>query len=96
MSGALSHQEAGPHPWRFSRHAEQRLQQRQIELTPRQLYRLFTSCNALREKPGKTAAVLLDDWIFIVAVQSGRVVTAVEREPAKPQLFTDLDSVALA
>lgn len=85
-----------PHPWHFSRHAAERLHQRDIALTPQQLNRLFLCCETLRLKPGRKAVVLLDQWVFIVDVRKGMVITAVERQPEIPQIFTEVDSMALA
>lgn len=81
---------------RFSKHARARLESRGVDLDPAQLGRLGDSVDKLAAKGANESLVLLDDHAFIVGVPKRTVITAMSRNEAMGNVFTNLDSVLLA
>lgn len=78
---------------RFSKHANQRLSQRDIALTDQQKERLETGMSKAREKGLNDSLVMVDNLAFIVNVKSNTVVTAVNE--AKDAVFTNIDGAVI-
>ena len=79
---------------RFSKHANQRLASRNIDLSSAQLKRLENGTNKAREKGIKESLVMVDDLAFIVNVPSKIVVTAVN--DADEGVFTNIDGAVIS
>ena len=79
---------------RFSKHANQRLASRNIDLSSAQLKRLENGTNKAREKGIKESLVMVDDLAFIVNVPSKTVVTAVN--DADEGVFTNIDGAVIS
>jgi len=80
----------------FSWHARQRLQQRQLKLSASELERLDKAVLTLRRKGGKLALVLLDQLAMLVSVSNRRVITVANQEQLEQNVFTNIDSAAVA
>lgn len=80
----------------FSNHAAQRLERRGIALTEEQHARLQDGVSRAAEKGSRDSLVLVDDNAFVVNVPNRTVVTAVDREHMRDQVFTNIDSAVLA
>ncbi len=81
---------------RFSKHAQDRLNERNIRLDQQDLADLQHAI-ALAEKKGATdSLVLLRDMAFIVSVKNKTVVTAMHGENMKDNVFTNIDSAVIA
>lgn len=81
---------------RFSKHAQDRLNERNIRLDQKDLVDLQHAI-ALAEKKGATdSLVLLRDLAFIVSVKNKTVVTAIHGENMKENVFTNIDSAVIA
>lgn len=78
---------------RFSKHANQRLQSRNIDLSRSQLERLWQGTNIAREKGIKESLVMVDDLAFIVNVKNNTVVTAVNNR--EDGVFTNIDGAVI-
>lgn len=78
---------------RFSKHANQRLQSRNIDLSQSQLERLWQGTNIAREKGIKESLVMVDDLAFIVNVKNNTVVTAVNNR--EDGVFTNIDGAVI-
>jgi flagellar operon protein len=48
------------------------------------------------EKGSRSALVLVDDAAFVVSVPNKTVITAVDREHMREQVFTNIDSAVIA
>lgn len=81
---------------RFSAHAQQRLQRREIQLGPEALTKLEGAVQRAGEKGGRESLILLDDLAFVVSVKNRTVITAVDSEHIKENVFTNIDSVVIA
>lgn len=78
---------------RFSKHANQRLQSRNIDLSKAQLERLEQGTNKAREKGIKESLIMVDDLAFIVNVKNNTVVTAVN--DSDEGVFTNIDGAVI-
>ncbi|MBA3876271.1 MAG: hypothetical protein C0498_04930 [Anaerolinea sp.] len=83
-------------PVQISRHAQQRLEQRNIDLGPEDLSRLRGAVDALARRGAQHSVVLLDRLALVVNIPSATVVTAVEPRVGKESVFTSIDSVVIA
>ena len=81
---------------RFSAHAQTRLQSRQIALQPEHIARLQSAVGRAAAKGGKDALVLMDDMALVVSVKNRTVVTVVDKDNLKQNVFTNIDSAVIA
>jgi flagellar operon protein len=80
-------------PLQFSGHALERIRQRGI---PVDEARIGAGVDRAAAKGARTALVLTDRAAFVVAAQNRTVITAVDREHLRDQVFTNIDSAVLA
>ena len=83
-------------PVRFSAHALQRAQRRGIDLSPATLGRLQDGVERAAGKGARASVVFVDATAFVVSVPNRTVITAVDREHMKQQVFTNIDSAVIA
>ena len=79
---------------KFSKHANERLAKRKIDLTGEQLMRLEGGTSRAREKGIKESLVMVDNLAFIVNIGSNTVVTAVN--DTKDAVFTNIDGAIIS
>jgi flagellar operon protein len=87
---------ARTHSVSFSRHALERLQRRGIELGEQTLARLGDGVDRAAGKGSRSSVVFVDGTAFVVAVPKRTVVTAVDPEHMREQVFTNIDSAVIA
>ena len=80
----------------FSKHAAERLNDRNIELSERQLERLDEGIKAAGDKGINSSLVMVDDLAFIVNTQSNTVVTAMDPAGSDKNIFTNIDGAVIA
>jgi flagellar operon protein len=80
---------------KFSSHAQQRLQQRGIELMPEQLNRIANAIDQAAAKGAKDSLVLFKDIAMIVNVPNRTVVTAMDSNSMREHVFTQIDSAVV-
>jgi flagellar operon protein len=80
----------------FSRHAQERMSQRGIEMNAQDLQRLSQAVSQVQAKGGKDSLVLLDDNAMVVSVPNRTVVTVVDQSHLKDNVFTNIDSAIIA
>ena len=80
----------------FSRHARQRMASRNIDLSEADLTRLNEAVNQVRSKGGRDSLVMLDNNALIVSVKNNQVVTVVDQDNLKDNVFTNIDSAIIA
>ncbi len=78
---------------KFSKHANERLASRNIDLTDKQLERLESGARKAQEKGINESLVMVDDIAFIVNVKNRTVVTAVNNSEDK--IFTNIDGAVI-
>ncbi len=80
---------------KFSKHAANRLNDRNIELTEEQLERLNDGTKMAGEKGIKESLVLVDELAFIVNTRSNTVITALTQGETKENIFTNIDGAVI-
>ena len=75
----------------FSKHAAMRTMQRNISLSDADVARLGQACDKASQKGIKEALVVMDDSAFIVNTPSKIVVTVVDKNEMKENVFTNID-----
>ncbi len=81
---------------RFSAHAQTRLQSRRITLDASHLQRLQGAVQRAAGKGSKDALVLMDNMAMVVSVKNRTVVTVVDSDNMKENVFTNIDSAVIA
>lgn len=80
---------------KFSKHAMNRLSDRNITLTDEQLERLNDGTRKASEKGIKESLVLIDELAFIVNVNHNTVITAMDQAETKENIFTNIDGAVI-
>ncbi|MCR4727388.1 MAG: flagellar protein [Lachnospiraceae bacterium] len=80
---------------RFSKHAMNRLKDRNISLSDNQLERLNDAALKAERKGIKETLVLVDSLAFIVNVPNNTVVTAMDSTEAAENVFTNIDGAVI-
>jgi flagellar operon protein len=86
----------GTTPLQFSKHAVQRLERRNLDVSPASMQRLQTGVERAAGKGARDAVVLVDDTAFVVSVHNRTVITAVGKDQMKDHVFTNIDSAVIA
>jgi flagellar operon protein len=81
---------------KFSRHATERLESRNITLNERDMAGLQDAVQRAEQKGAKDSLVILRDLAFIVNIKNRMVVTAMDGERLKENVFTNIDSAVVA
>ena len=81
---------------KFSKHAELRLQARNISLTQAQKEKMQDAVARAESKGVKDSLVLMDNLAFVVNVKNRTVVTAVNSGELKENVFTNIDGAVIA
>ena len=80
---------------KFSKHAANRLTDRNIALTSEQLERLNNGTKKASQKGIKESLVLVDELAFIVNTKSNTVITAMDQAETKENVFTNIDGAVI-
>lgn len=75
----------------FSKHANQRTEERNIQITESDLTRLEDACDKARDKGIKDALIVMDDSAYIVNAPNRVVVTVVDKNEMQSNIFTNID-----
>lgn len=81
---------------KFSKHAEMRMQARNIDLTQNQRDKINSAVSIAQQKGVKDSLVILDNMAFVVNVPSKTVITAVNNNELKENVFTNIDGAIFA
>lgn len=83
-------------PLSFSGHAIERAESRGIDLSVEQLDRIDKALDSVAAKGGRKALVMLDDLALIVGVDRRTVITMVNGDGLKENVFTAIDTAVIA
>ena len=83
-----------PHPLLFSKHAAERLERRNIQVTDDMLKAMETAVDKVAAKGGKESVFLVDNVAMVVSIDNRTVITCVDTQNAQENIFTNIDSVA--
>jgi flagellar operon protein len=81
---------------RFSKHAQDRLESRNMQLNENDKAQLEKAVQLAEQKGSQDSLVFLKDMAFIVNVKNRTVVTAIDREHLRQNVFTNIDSAIVA
>lgn len=81
---------------KFSKHASNRLADRNIELTRSQMDRLAEGAQKAGAKGIRDSLVMVDNLAFIVNVPNKTVITALDQTQADEKIFTNIDGAVIA
>jgi flagellar operon protein len=80
----------------FSKHAQERLNERNIALDQGDIRNLNNAIALAEKKGANDSVVFLRDMAFIVSVKNKTVVTAMHGENMRENVFTNIDSAVVA
>ena len=80
---------------KFSKHAELRLQSRNISLTQAQKDKMKEAVARAESKGVKDSLVLMDNLAFVVNVRNKTVITAANSNELKENVFTNIDGAVI-
>jgi len=83
-------------PLTLSGHALQRIERRGINLDPTTMKRLEDGVDRAAAKGCRDSLVLVDKTAFVVSVPNRTVITAVDQDHMREQVFTNVDSAVIA
>lgn len=79
----------------FSAHAAERMMQRGLALDANDLQKISDGIDRAAEKGAKDSLMVLRDLAMIVSVENRTVITALQGENVKENVFTQIDSAIL-
>ena len=79
----------------FSKHAMSRAEERGIELTPALMEQLAGTVEKAQEKGAKNIVAFNATQAFIINVSFGRVITTMNQDEMKENVFTNIDGAVL-
>lgn len=77
---------------KLSGHAQTRIQSRNIELDQAAWDRVMVGVEKAAAKGAKESLVLVDDAALVVSIKNKTVITAVDKNSLKDNVFTNIDS----
>lgn len=80
---------------KFSKHAIERLQKRNIALTKDELGRINEAVNIAAEKGVKETLIIMGNSAFIANVKNKMIITAATEENLKNNVFTNIDGAVI-
>lgn len=81
---------------KFSQHATQRLQTRNINLTSAQMNQLNSAVEKAAQKGARESLILMNnDLALVVSVTNRTVITAMDGANIKDNVFTNIDSAVI-
>lgn len=80
---------------KFSQHAIERMQSRNISLSTEDLTSLNTAVEKIAQKGAKESLVYMKDVALVVSVANRTVITAMDGRSAKDNIFTNIDSAVI-
>lgn len=80
---------------KFSAHAQQRLTSRNIQLTPGEMAGLRDAVGKAEAKGARESLVVMDRVALVVSIKNRTVITAVDAQSMKENIFTQIDSAVI-
>ncbi|MCB0195670.1 MAG: flagellar protein [Anaerolineae bacterium] len=80
---------------RFSAHAQHRITSRNIDFGSNEAMRLEQAVEKAANKGSRESLILMDDLALVVSIKNKVVITAVDADSRKENVFTNIDSVVL-
>lgn len=80
---------------KFSAHAKERLSLRNINLSSSDLSRMNDAVNKAAAKGARQSLLVMENQAFIVSVPNRTVITALDNNSMKENVFTNIDSAVI-
>lgn len=80
---------------KISAHAMDRLNERNIKITDTDMTKLKDAVDNIRNKGGKEALILYNNVAFIASIRNNTIITAVDSQNMKENVFTNIDSAVV-
>ncbi|KEI02081.1 flagellar biosynthesis protein [Clostridium botulinum] len=81
--------------FKISNHAVKRLQDRNIMLSQKDMENINKGINMAKEKGAKDSVIIYKNIALITNIKNRTIITAVDKETSKENVFTNIDSVVL-
>jgi len=82
-------------PLKFSAHAQQRLASRNISLSQDDVAKMNAMADKAAAKGAKQSLFMMRDTAMVVSISNRTVITAVDQQSMKDNVFTNIDSAAI-
>ena len=82
-------------PLKFSAHAVARLQSRNISLSKDDVAKMNAMADKAAAKGAKNSLFIMRDTALVVSIKNRTVITAVDSDSMKDNVFTNIDSAAI-
>lgn len=79
----------------FSQHALQRMQSRNLQLSPQEMTKLNAAVEKIAAKGAKESLIYMNDKAFVVSAANKTVITAMDGTSARETIFTNIDSAVI-
>ena len=76
----------------FSKHAQNRLMARGIELSSSDLAKLEDGVAKAAQKGGRESLIIVNKVAYLVSIENKKVITAIDDASLKESVFTNIDS----
>jgi flagellar operon protein len=80
---------------KFSKHALERLQSRNIKLSNEDISKINDAVNKAAEKGVKEALIIMGDTALVTSIKNKTVITAATEETLKNNIFTNIDGAVI-
>lgn len=80
---------------KISGHAIERLKSRNISLDVNDMEKLKNAIDKAEQKGAKESLLLYKDTAFIASIKNRTIITAVDKESSKDNVFTNIDSAVI-
>jgi len=80
---------------KFSSHARQRLEVRNIRLTGDDLAKISSAVDRAAQKGSRDSLIMMNNLAFVVSVKNKTVITAMDNASMKEHVFTNIDSAVI-
>lgn len=80
---------------KVSGHAQERMKERNINLSKNDLDNLKSAADAVRQKGGKEAVILYHDVAYLTSIKNNTIITAIDKNSLKGNVFTNIDSTII-
>ncbi len=82
-------------PLKFSAHALARLESRNIKLSNEDMARINAMADKAAAKGAKNSLFIMHDVAMVVSIKNRTVITAMDHQSMKDNVFTNIDSAAI-
>ena len=79
----------------FSKHANERIQQRNIDVSQEVTEKLNEAAVQAKDKGLKNVLVMIDNQAFILSTMNNKVITAVNSDDLKENIVTNIDGAVI-